>query len=1063
MLLKRKFWKIVLLICAIPIVFLTGLLVYLHTQQETILQSQISALNTQYKGAVGVGRSNLSLFGNFPYMSIKVDDVKILETKASDAPTVMHVNHIYVGFNLWDIVNRNYDIQSIVVEDGIFNIVLHKDGSNNLVNALRTFDETSEASPPLNLNLKKVKLKNLDIHKIDETTNTDIETFVFSAQGGFEKTDNRIDAHIESEFELNVIKERDTTYIKDKHFEFSTDITYENANGMLSIAPTNLKMEHADFELEGTINTKQNMDLDLRVKGTKSNFNTLIAFAPTDLIPVLERYKNAGNIYFNAVVQGELQNEKMPFFDVNFGSDKAYLENTEKRRRISDLGFNGYFTNGTDRTTESMEFSMNNINASLERGKFKGSFVVKNFEHPDVNANVDADFNIKFIAEFFNISNIKNTSGNVSLKMNFHDIVDIDNPEMALNNLNQAYFSELKIDSLSFASEDLSAPLQYLNAHVVMNGKTATINKLDVLFGKSDASITGFVSNLPAIIHHTNDSVTAHLDLTSKFIDIAELTRFFKQDSIGIEEQITNLSTGISFKAVAKDFAEFNYLPKGKFSLDSLHAQLQYYPHEFHDFHADVLIDDTDMQLENFTGYIDDSDFNIKGLAHNYGFWFQNTRNGDVDLDVTLSSKLLKLEDIFSYKAENYIPEEYRHETFDNLVLHVNASMHYKDSVLTSIDLDLDKLQAKMKLHPNVFEDFSGHFHYEDAHLMTKDFKGQIGATNFDVDLNYYLGTNDSIKKRDNHLALKANYIDYDALFQFNTKPQDTTVAKADELKDVASHAEAFNIYKLPFTDMTFNVDVNHFIYHKIDLQNVKGELRTTKDHYIYIDTLNLDAAEGHFKLSGYFNGSNPERIYFKPQFKMENVNLDKLLFKYENFGQDLSISENLHGNVSAEITGNIRVYPDMVPDIDQSEIHMDVKVLDGRLENYEPMAMLSSYIGNKNLNNIRFDTLQNTIDIDKGKIVIPNMTIESTLGHMEISGTHDSEHNIEYYLRIPWRTAKRAALYKIFGNKKRVDSIQSEDAIVKKDTTKRTRYLNLKVHGTIEDYKISLRKKKTK
>ena len=63
------------------------------------------------------------------------------------------------------------------------------------------------------------------------------------------------------------------------------------------------------------------------------------------------------------------------------------------------------------------------------------------------------------------------------------------------------------------------------------------------------------------------------------------------------------------------------------------------------------------------------------------------------------------------------------------------------------------------------FENFKGQFHYEDEHLMIQDFHGKIGRTIFDLDLNYYLGKNEQIRKRDNHFGLKANYIDFDQLF----------------------------------------------------------------------------------------------------------------------------------------------------------------------------------------------------------------------------------------------------------------------------------------------------------
>ena len=59
-------------------------------------------------------------------------------------------------------------------------------------------------------------------------------------------------------------------------------------------------------------------------------------------------------------------------------------------------------------------------------------------------------------------------------------------------------------------------------------------------------------------------------------------------------------------------------------------------------------------------------------------------------------------------------------------------------------------------------------------------------------------------------------------------------------------------------------------------------------------------------------------------------------------------------------------------------------------------MLALSDYMGNRNLLNIRFDTLQNSLNVNKGKVTIPAMSIESTLGHMELSGTHDNDQNID-------------------------------------------------------------------
>ncbi len=85
-------------------------------------------------------------------------------------------------------------------------------------------------------------------------------------------------------------------------------------------------------------------------------------------------------------------------------------------------------------------------------------------------------------------------------------------------------------------------------------------------WGNTDLSVTGFLSDLPSIVHHTDTPVETHWDIKSNNLDIAQLTSYSKQDSIqqGFDEQIENLSLGLSFKSSAKNFTESKHLPKGE-------------------------------------------------------------------------------------------------------------------------------------------------------------------------------------------------------------------------------------------------------------------------------------------------------------------------------------------------------------------------------------------------------------------------------------------------------------------------------------------------------------------
>ena len=153
----NKFWKrIILGFIIVPILILGSLVIYIQNNQSQIIKDELAKLNKEHQGLVSIGKSKLTLFGNFPYVSIKVYDVKVQETKAENAPVLLDVKDIYVGFNLWDIINGIYDIKSLIIEDGVFNIVIHENNTLNLQNALATASDTESTT---NIHLKKIKLK----------------------------------------------------------------------------------------------------------------------------------------------------------------------------------------------------------------------------------------------------------------------------------------------------------------------------------------------------------------------------------------------------------------------------------------------------------------------------------------------------------------------------------------------------------------------------------------------------------------------------------------------------------------------------------------------------------------------------------------------------------------------------------------------------------------------------------------------------------------------------------------------------------------------------------------
>ena len=1047
-----KWLKITAGIVLIPLI-LGGILVGIfYWKQDKIVQQFIATVNEDFNGELVIRDSHISLFANFPYISIDLQDAKVYETKSKSTQPLLEIEDIYLGFDFWTLTGGSPQIKSLKMAEGYLQLEQYPDGTYNISEALSSPKETKDSSGEFQMDLKQIHLVNIHLRKYNQANNVLVETFVADAQSQFKKNEDRVRMSLDSRFSLSIIVSGDTSFINNKKISVHTQLDFDKRDNTLAISPSEVVLENALFLMDGRVDISNDMDLDLNFTGNKPNFDLFLAFAPPELAPTLARYDNGGQIFFEAKIKGRSINGHNPLVTVDFGCKEAFINNTISDKKIDELYFRGHFTNGEQRNISTMEFSLMDFSARPEAGTFRGDLVVKNFASPEIDMQLASEFDLGFLSEFLNITNLQDLEGEVTLTMNFHDIVDLDNPEKSIEKLNESYYTELEVKNLSFKAPGYHLPVESVDIKAHMDGHKALIDQFALKVGNSDIEIQASVSDLPAILHHTDDPVIADMKIRSKLLDLRELSS--ADSTKAMKERIKDLSMNFKFHSSARAFTESPNLPIGEFFIDNLYAQMTHYPHTLHDFHADVFIDETDFRVIDFKGMIDKSDFHFSGRLKNYDLWFEENPSGDTKIEFDLVSNLLQLEDVFSYQGENYVPEDYRHEEFKDLLVQGHADLHF-DKVLASSDIYIDKMEAQMKIHPMRFENFNGRVHIENDHLTVDGFSGKLGNSQVTADLGYSLKNDSTAQEKRNYFSLKAPRLDFDQIFNY-TPPPSPYAASPEE------HEEGFNIFELPFRDMTFDFDIEKVNYHHYLLEDFVMKADMKKNHFVvYIDTMRLDVAGGKIQLKGYFNGSDSNRIYFSPEMVVKDLNLDQVLFKFENFGQDHLVSENLAGRFNGKLTGKIHMHANMVPILDDSELDLDMEVVKGTLKDYAAFDALSDYFSDKNLSMVLFDTLRNKLEVREGNLRIPSMNINSSLGFFEVSGQQDANLNMEYYLRIPWKLVTRVGVQKLFGAKRENNEAQV-DEIQYRDDSKRVRFLNLKISGTPDDYTVSLGRDKT-
>jgi hypothetical protein len=158
---------------------------------------------------------------------------------------------------------------------------------------------------------------------------------------------------------------------------------------------------------------------------------------------------------------------------------------------------------------------------------------------------------------------------------------------------------------------------------------------------------------------------------------------------------------------------------------------------------------------------------------------------------------------------------------------------------------------------------------------------------------------------------------------------------------------------------------------------------------------------------------------------------------------------------------GYMRVHPDLTPMLDETKAQLDINIYNGTLIYFTPMEAMSTYFKDKNLKMVRFDTLRNLLTFENNTLNIPAMTINSSLGFLEFSGTQSLDMRMSYYVRIPLKMVTQVGFRMLFNKKKEEVDPDQVDAIEFRDKDRKVRFMNLTITGTPADYKVHLGKPK--
>lgn len=236
-------------------------------------------------------------------------------------------------------------------------------------------------------------------------------------------------------------------------------------------------------------------------------------------------------------------------------------------------------------------------------------------------------------------------------------------------------------------------------------------------------------------------------------------------------------------------------------------------------------------------------------------------------------------------------------------------------------------------------------------------------------------------------------------------------------------------------TNVDIHLNVDKLYYKKFLATSVKANVLMT-DSGILLKGAGLKHAGGSLVLNGSMVQKGKYNQY-NVQAVVNNVDVNKFFYAFNNFGMQTLKSDNLRGIVSstANVSGSITNDGTLVPKSMYGNVSFGLKK--GKLINFDPVRKVGKFaFPFRDMNTIEFDNLKGNFDIAGEKITIHPMQINSSVLNMDVEGVYSFGKGTQIYVDVPLRNPKN-----------------DEDITDKAELAKR-RNRGIVVHLTAEDDK---------
>ncbi len=513
-----KLFKVFGIVFVLLLVLAISLVSLLFIYEDEVKSIVIKELNKNLQAEVIVDPENidLTILKTFPYCSIEFRNMLMLEAlKVKKRDTLLYTDKLNLYFNIRNLWEGKYTIEKISLKKGLLNLKYLKDGTANYdFWKTDTSKQAKGDEKSLSFHLQSIEAEKFRFTYKDLESDLICDMLLHHLQLSGDFYTDAYELKLKSKTTVHAYVQSGRNYLKEKNCDLA--MTLEVNEDKYLFKKAKISINNLALELKGELDYREQLTAaKITFSAPKLDISSLLSLLPPTYKNIIQDYKSDGNFY----IKGKYNYDKKSSYrlSADFGIENGDVEHTLSATKMNDLFVKGNLLLSPDHS----ELDIEKMRLNLGGDAIRAEFYIKNFDHPEISLNADADLHLENLIRFYPIDTISHLRGKLKLNMVFDGLWDDLKQNAFGKKVQLRSRAEVKDLELQFKGDEKVSKLPACTLMVV-DGQAELMN-CKLLRGSSDLLISGQVPGLFDYLSDKSKPLIIYGDVSSDNLQLEDL------------------------------------------------------------------------------------------------------------------------------------------------------------------------------------------------------------------------------------------------------------------------------------------------------------------------------------------------------------------------------------------------------------------------------------------------------------------------------------------------------------------------------------------------------------